>query len=94
MKGSLTKVTLGLVCLYSFLTANENISRSLHSTSLSKPQNHYTISKDAMKDLQRKAIVDVGKSLSIDTSMFDKRKKFSLYLKVSRKSKFGFKYKF
>ena len=94
MKGSLTKFAVGVVCLCSFLTANENISKSLSTTSLSVSNHRYQVSKDALMSLQNKAIVNVGNTLNIDTSMFNKKRKFSLYLKLSRNSKFGFKYKF
>jgi len=93
MKGSLTKVTIGVVCLCSFLSANENISKSLSNTSITT--NHkYNISKDALSSLENQSIINAGNSLNIDTSMFNKNRKLSLYLKVSRSSKFGFKYKF
>ena len=94
MKGNLTKVAFLLVCLFSFSFANENIARSLQATNLSISHTKYISSKDAIESLQNRAVVGVANSLNIDSSLFDKKRKFSLYLKVSRNSKFGFKYKF
>jgi len=94
MKGSLTKFILGILCLCSFSSANENISRSLGNTNISIKKQKYQISKDVLTSLQNEAIVNMGNSLNIDTSIFNKKKKFSLYFKLSSNSKFGFKYKF
>ena len=52
----------------------------------------------SLKELKQKigsyALVKVGELLNIDTSLFDRKNKFHLYLKVSRNSKIGFKYSF
>ncbi len=95
MKGILTKVFSVLILGTVVLSSNDNISRSLHSTSISQVRNNPTvINKNVLQDVQRKALVSAGKSLNINTALFNKKKKFSLYLKVSSTSKFGFKYKF
>jgi len=95
MKGSLTKFGVSLFCFCSLLSANENITRSLQEKSLPVKQKPIiNLDKDTLLRLQNKAIEDVGNNLNIDTSLFDSKKKFSLYLKVSSNSKFGFKYKF
>jgi len=100
MKKGFTKVCFGLFSLYLCAFSSENIKRSLQTTSLTQLQSSqsfmpkYQVSKDVLKSLENKAIVDVGKTLNIDTSLFNKKKKFSLYLKLSKNSKFGFKYKF
>ncbi len=95
MKGILTKASIALFLSSIALNANDNIGRSLHSTSISQVKNNpAVINKNVLQDVQRRALIGAGKSLNINTSLFDKKKKFSLYLKVSSTSKFGFKYKF
>ncbi len=95
MKRILTKAFFVVVLTIINLSANDNISRSLHSTSISQIRNSSkVINKNVLQDVQRRALISAGKSLNINTSLFDKKKKFSLYLKISSKSKFGFKYKF
>jgi hypothetical protein len=94
MKGSFTKIAIGLVCLYSLSFSNDNISKSLQTTSITPVKQHYQVSKDAITSLQNEAVINVANSLNIDSSLFNSKKKFSLYLKVSRNSKLGFKYKF
>ncbi len=95
MKRILTKAFFVVVLTIINLSANDNISRSLHSTSISQVRNSSkVINKNVLQDVQRRALISAGKSLNINTSLFDKKKKFSLYLKISSKSKFGFKYKF
>jgi hypothetical protein len=94
MKGNLTKITLGLVCLYNLSFANDNISKSLKATNLAPIKPKYQISRDAIESLKNRAVIGVANSLNIDSSLFDKKRKFSLYLKISRNSKFGFRYKF
>jgi len=94
MKGNLTKITLSMICLCSFSFANENIKRSLEAKNLQHDVKKYNISKDVIESIQNKAINDIGNSLNINTSMFNKNRKFSLFVKVSRNSKFGFRYKF
>ena len=95
MKKTLTKVVIVSLLSIVALNANENINRSISSTAISNTKNNSAvINKNTLQDIQRKALISAGKSLDFDTSLFDKNKKFSLYLKISSKSRFGFKYKF
>ncbi len=95
MKGILTKLTLTMLFGAIFLSANDNIKRSLHSTSLTKIKNYSSvINKNTMQAIGNKTILTVGKTLNINTKLFDQKRKFSLYLKVASNSSFGFKYKF
>lgn len=94
MKKFLTQTTFGVICLLSLSHANDNVNRSLKSTSIVESTNSYNFNKNVLQDLKRRAISRVGKELNIDTKLFDDSQKFSLYFRIASTSKIGFKYRF
>jgi len=93
MRKVIAKVIAMSIVVSSFVSANDNIVRSLSGNSVSKVQN-YRDSKDLLQDIQRQALTSVGSELGVDTAIFNKNNDFSVYLKVASTSRVGFKYKF
>ncbi len=91
MRKSIFKFIVFVYLVEGFIYANENLDKSLDNFYIENTNPKINFNKNLLDDLKYQALSSI---LNIDSKLFDKKEKFSLYVKVSSKSKFGFRYKF
>ncbi len=94
MKIKFYKVILGLVCVSSFSYANENLKKSLDHFYIANTNPKVGFDRNILSDFKYRTLGSISRGLNLNPKIFDKKQKFSLYVKISSKSRVGFRYKF
>ena len=93
MKKVLSRVILGSIIISGALCADSKVSKSIQVNSIPVSVKS-NINKNLLQNIQRQALTNIGKSLNINTAVFNSKNDFSVYVELASTSKVGIKYKF